>query len=154
MTDALAPIVSKLAACIRMLSSDKDGDVINAARGLVRMLKGAGADIHVLADRVERPNGGKLTDAEMRKLYDRGYQDGVRAAENKFHGNEDFRDANTTPTWHDMAKFCQRRSARLGCRERDFIDQMAERTVWRDPTERQGQWLKGIWHRLGGGREF
>jgi len=143
MTDALAPIVSKLAACIRMLSSDKDGDVINAARGLVRMLKGAGADIHVLADRVER-----------RKLYDRGYQDGVRAAENKFHGNEDFRDANTTPTWHDMAKFCQRRSARLGSRERDFIDQMAERTVWRDPTERQGQWLKGIWHRLGGGREF
>ena len=36
MTDVLAPIVGKLAACIRMLSSDKDGDVITAARGLVR----------------------------------------------------------------------------------------------------------------------
>jgi hypothetical protein len=45
----------------------------------VRTLKGAGADVHALADLVEKPNGGGLTKAEMQKLYDAG----VRAAENK-----------------------------------------------------------------------
>jgi hypothetical protein len=152
MTDPLAPIAGKLARCIRMLSSDKDGDVISAARGIMRTLRGAGADIHTLADRLEKPNGGALTDAEMKKLYDAGFAAGARATENKFHGDDDFRDANVTPTWHDMATWCQRHSARLGSREREFIDQMAERTVWREPTEKQGKWLKSIWHRLGGGR--
>src|SRR5262249_6920427 len=83
------PIVGKLAACIRMLSSDKDGDVITAACGLVRMLKGAGTDIHAFAERIAKPNGG-LTEAEMRKLYDAGYEAGVRAVENKQHGPGDF----------------------------------------------------------------
>jgi hypothetical protein len=32
----------------------------------VRTLKAAGADIHVLAERVETANGSKLTDGEMR----------------------------------------------------------------------------------------
>ena len=99
MTDMLTPIANKLAACIRMLSSDKDGDVITAARGLVRILKGAGADIHVLAARVEKPNGGALTDAEMHKLYDAGYQDGMRAVENRQHGNGDFRNVDGLPAW-------------------------------------------------------
>jgi hypothetical protein len=90
----------------------------------------------------------------MKRIYSAGYEAGVRAVENKFHGDEDFRDTTGTPSWHDMAKWCQRRASRLGSREREFIDQMAERTVWRDPTERQGKWLKGIWHRLGGGSEF
>jgi hypothetical protein len=142
----------KLGTFIRLLASDRDGEVVAAARAIVRTLKADGNDIHSLAERVEGASGGKLTDAEMRRLYDRGYQDGVRAAENKFHCDDDFRDANATPTWHSMATWCQRHSARLGSREREFIDQMAERTVWREPTEKQGKWLKSIWHRLGGGR--
>src|SRR6516164_11837307 len=89
MTDVLAPSVGKLAACIRVLASDKDGDVITAARGLVRMLKGAGTDIHAFAERIAKPNGG-LTDAEMRKLYDAGYEAGVEADDLDLGGAQSF----------------------------------------------------------------
>jgi hypothetical protein len=153
MSAGRTPTDQKLGTFIRLLASERDGEVVAAARAIVRTLKSRGADIHSLAERVEGANGGALTDAEMKKLYDAGYQDGVRAAENKMHGEEDFRDTAGTPTWHDMAKWCQRRSARLGSREREFVDQMTERTVWRDPTEKQGKWLKSLWYRLGGGRE-
>jgi hypothetical protein len=150
MTDPLAPIVNKLAACIRMLSSDKDGDVVNAAHGIVRMLKSAGVDIHVLADRVEKPNGGALTDGEMRKLYDAGYDAGLRAAENKMHGNSDFRDIDGFPAWEEIARYCQRNNRRLRANEQEFVDDMAAQTVWREPTEKQAKWLKSIFFRLGG----
>jgi len=149
MTDVLAPIVGKLAACIRMLSSDKDGDVITAARGLVRMLKGADTDIHAFAERIAKPNGG-LTDAEMRKLYDAGYEAGVRAVENKQHGSGDFHNVDGLPSWNEIALFCQQNNDRLRPTERQFIDDIASRTVWREPTEKQAKWLHSIFYRLGG----
>ena len=149
MTDVLAPIVGKLAACIRMLSSDKDGDVITAARGLVRMLKGADTDIHAFAERIAKPNGG-LTDAEMRKLYDAGYEAGVRAVENKQHGSGDFHNVDGLPSWNEIALFCQQNNDRLRPTERQFIDDIASRTVWREPTEKQAKWLRCIFYRLGG----
>ena len=149
MTDVLAPIVGKLAACIRMLSSDKDGDVITAARGLVRMLERAGTDIHAFAERIAKPNGG-LTDAEMRKLYDAGYEAGVRAVENKQHGSGDFHNVDGLPSWNEIALFCQQNNDRLRPTERQFIDDMASRTVWREPTEKQAKWLRSIFYRLGG----
>jgi len=149
MTDVLAPIVGKLAACIRMLSSDKDGDVITAARGLVRMLERAGTDIHAFAERIAKPNGG-LTDAEMRKLYDAGYEAGVRAVENKQHGSGDFHNVDGLPSWNEIALFCQQNNDRLRPTERQFIDDIASRTVWREPTEKQAKWLHSIFYRLGG----
>jgi hypothetical protein len=149
MTDVLAPIVGKLAACIRMLSSDKDGDVITAARGLVRMLKGAGTDIHAFAERIAKPNGG-LTEAEMRKLYDAGYEAGVRAVENKQHGSGEFHNVDGLPAWDEIALFCQQNNDRLRENERTFVNDMASRTVWREPTEKQAKWLRSIFYRLGG----
>ena len=149
MTDVLAPIVGKLAACIRMLSSDKDGDVISAARGLVRMWQGVGTDIHAFAERIAKPNGG-LTEAEMRKLYDAGYEAGVRAVENKEHGSGDFHNVDGLPNWNEIALFCQQNNDRLRPTERQFIDDMASRTVWREPTEKQAKWLRSIFYRLGG----
>jgi hypothetical protein len=150
MTDVLTPIANKLAACIRMLSSDKDGDVVNAARGLIRMLKGAGTDIHVLAERVENANSGKLSEVEMRKLYDTGYRDGMRAVENKQHGSGDFHNVDGTPAWNEIALFCQQNNDRLRENERQFVNDMAARSVWREPTEKQAKWLKSIFYRLGG----
>jgi hypothetical protein len=70
--------------------------VLNAARAILRTLEGAGTDIHELATRIE---GGKLSEADMRKIYDAAYQDGqqAQAAEqaDEFH--------NVGPSWHDMA---------------------------------------------------
>ena len=87
----------------------------------------------------------------MRKLYDAGYGAGVRAAEAKQHGPSDFYNVDGTPAWHEIARFCQHSRDRLREKERGFIDDMASRTVWREPTERQAKWLRSIFHRLGGG---
>jgi putative protein kinase ArgK-like GTPase of G3E family len=51
------PLEQKLGTFIRMLASERDGEVVAAARAIVRTLKAAGADIHVLAERVETANG-------------------------------------------------------------------------------------------------
>jgi hypothetical protein len=67
----LAPIAGKLKPLIRLLSSDQDGEVVAAARSLNRLLKANGSDIHAIADGIGQANG-KLTEAEMRKLYDAG----------------------------------------------------------------------------------
>jgi hypothetical protein len=150
MTDALGPIAGKLAACLRMLSSNKDGDIVAAAHGLMRMLKGAGTDIHALADRIEKPNGGSLTEAEMKKLYNAGYAAGMRAVENKQHGTGDFHNVGGLPAWDEIARFCQENNHRLRASEREFVNDMASRTVWREPTEKQAKWLRSIFYRLGG----
>ena len=42
------PLEQKLGTFIRMLASERDGEVVAAARAIVRTLKAAGADIHVL----------------------------------------------------------------------------------------------------------
>ena len=99
------PLEQKLGTFIRMLASERDGEVVAAARAIVRTLKAAGADIHVLAERVETANGSKLTDGEMRKLYGAGYDTGVRAAEARQHGPDDFRNVDGTPAWHEIARF-------------------------------------------------
>jgi hypothetical protein len=44
------PLEQKLGTFIRMLASERDGEVVAAARAIVRTLKAAGADIHVLAE--------------------------------------------------------------------------------------------------------
>ena len=124
--------------------------MVAAAQALCRTLQGAGADIHALAAIVE--HGGELNEAEMKKLYDAGYEAGARAVENKQHGQDDFRDIGGLPSWHNMALFCQQRSSRLQPRENEFIDHMASLTVWREPTEKQAKWLKSIYYKLGGKR--
>jgi hypothetical protein len=150
MTTALTPIAGKLAKLLRMLSSNREHEVVAAAKALCRTLEGSGADIHALAAIVE--HGGELNQAEMRKLYDAGYEAGMRAVENGQHGPDDFRNTDGLPSWHDMALWCQQRSDRLRANEHEFIDDMAAQTVWREPTERQSKWLRSIYHRLGGRR--
>ena len=145
----LAPIAGRLKPLVRLLSSDQDGEVLNAARALNRLLKANGSDIHAIADGIGQANG-KLTEAEMRKLYDAGYDAGLHAAEAKFHGDEDFHNTDGTPSWHTIAVWCQRRDERLRDNERQFINDMASRTVWRDPTVKQEKWLRSIFLKLGG----
>jgi hypothetical protein len=107
------------------------------------------------ADLIEQTDGGKLSEAEMKKLYDAGYEDGradgVRAAEAKVaHDADGFRHVSGSLSWHDMARFCQGRSARLRGKEPDFVDDMVGWTVWKEPTPKKAKWLQSIYLRLGG----
>jgi hypothetical protein len=140
----------RLGTLIRLLASPQDGEALAAARAIVRTLKSTGADIHALAERVENVNGGKLSEAEMRKLYDAGYEAGMRAVENKQHGSGDFHNVGGTPSWHEIARFCQQNRERLRPNEREFVDDVTARTVWREPSEKQAKWLRRIFFRLGG----
>ena len=99
----------KLGTFIRLLASEQDGEALAAARAIVRVLKSTGADIHTLAERVENVNGGKLTDAEMQKIYNAGFQAGA----NKQHSTGDFHNVDGTPAWNEIALFCQQNSSRL-----------------------------------------
>jgi hypothetical protein len=138
----------KLGTFIRLLASEQDGEALAAARAIVRTLKSTGADIHTLAERVENVNGGKLTDTEMRKLYDAGFQAGMLAVESRSTG--EFHNVDGTPAWNEIALFCQQNSSRLRENERQFVNDMAGRSVWREPTEKQAKWLRSIFYRLGG----
>ena len=155
MTELPTSTRSKLASLVRLLASDQEGEALGAARAIPRILKTEDADIHALADLIEQTDGGKLSEAEMKKLYDAGYEagraDGVRAVEAKQHHDEDgFRSVDGVPSWHAMATFCQDRSARLRGNEPDFIDDMVGWTALRQPTQRQAKWLRRIYARLGG----
>ena len=60
---------------------------------------------------------------------------------------------NGTPPWEDITVWLQRyddQHDRLTARERDFVNQMAERVLWHEPSERQARWLLEIFRRLGG----
>jgi hypothetical protein len=140
----------KLGTFIRLLASEQDGEALAAARAIVRVLKSTGADIHTLAERIENVNGGKLTDAEMQKIFNAGFQAGAHAGENKQHGTGDFHNVDGTPAWNEIALFCQQNDSRLRENERQFVNDMAGRSVWREPTEKQAKWLKSIFYRLGG----
>jgi hypothetical protein len=143
-------IAGKLATFIRLLASDKDGEVIAAAHAICKALQTAGADIHALAEQVTQSNGKGLTEAEMKKLFDAGYAAGVRAAENKHVGTSNFLSVDGIPAWHEIARYCQQHGSQLRDKEQKFINDMAARTVWHQPTEKQEKWLKSIFFRLGG----
>jgi hypothetical protein len=134
--------LEKVRKLLRLLSSPQDAEVVAAARALMRTLEADGADIHALAEAV---GGGKLSEADMRTLYDSGFQDGKRAVENgkppQFH--------EVTP-WRDMvAEIAASEGASpwLKPHERDFVGDMERWCQRRDPTEKQGNWIHILWTR-------
>jgi hypothetical protein len=151
MTEQLA---GKLARLVRLLSSDHDHEAAAAMHAFVRVLrtaKAAGADIHALADRIEKPNGDGLSEIEMRKLFDAGFHAGVQAAERRHNGASDFHNTDGKPDWCAVALFLQRNKHRLAARHHEFIDDMAARTAWeREPTEKQHRYLHSLFFKLGG----
>jgi hypothetical protein len=50
----VVPHLSRIGKCLRLLSSDKDHEVIAAARALARVLADTGADFHHLAHIIEQ----------------------------------------------------------------------------------------------------
>jgi hypothetical protein len=116
--------------------------VIAAARALLRSLAADGEDIHALADAI---GGGKLSDTDMRSLYDAGFDDGKRAAE----GDRLVQFDDVTP-WRTMAAECLRSDDAdhwLAPHERGFVEDMARWCERREPSPKQGNWLHLLWTR-------
>jgi hypothetical protein len=152
--DALAPIADKLKRCLRLLSSDSDGEVIAAVRALNRTLKSAKLDIHAIADCIGQANGKEYTEAQLLKARELGIAEGRRREreEQGAQGAPVFRNVNpdADPTWHEIAVECAAHPNRLhDGREKQFVNDMVRRTVHGgEPTEKQASWLRKIYARV------
>ena len=143
MSDPLTPIADKIKPLIRLLSSDQSGEVVAAARPLIRTLKANGLDVHALADCVRQTNDKKFTDDDAIEIYRCGVEDGQRSAESAHSGFRDV-DAHDEPSWHDSACECARQRLRKD-REREFVQDMVRRTVHGGKlSEKQASWLRAI----------
>jgi glucose-6-phosphate dehydrogenase assembly protein OpcA len=137
-------LAKKIAGIVRRITSDKPDEATEAVKAFGRTLQSAGADvIHAVAERIEKPSD-KLSDAEMKEIFDAGIAKGLQQAKRQARIN------GTFPSAHDMALYCRERDDRLREKERDFINDMAARSIWRGLTQRQEEWLKSIFLRLGG----
>jgi len=148
MTDALAPIAEKIKRYVRLLASNRDGEVTAAARALNKTLLNASLDMHALADSIGSANGKKFSEEEARQIYFRGVEDGKRQAEREagpiFHGVGD-----DEPSWHEIAVKCAAHPRLMHSdSERKFVHDMVHRTVHGgEPTQKQAAWLRKIYAR-------
>ena len=137
---------------IRLLASDKDGEIIAAVCALKRVLESAGTDINGLANGIENLGKAEKKAAEMlaqerKKIWDTA----VQHTENRLHGADEFIDSSGKPTWQSVALYCQRNKHRLAPKHHEFIDKVASQTVYdREPTERMHKYLFSLFLQLGG----
>src|SRR6516164_2446085 len=136
----------RIAMTIRLLASDRDGEIIAAVCALKRVLESAGTDLNGLAHGIENLGKG-VPNEERKKIWDAA----VQHTENRLHGADDFIDSTGKPTWQSVALFCQRNKQRLDPKHHEFIDKVASRTVWgHEPTEKQLKYLFALFLKLGG----
>lgn len=142
---------SRLGDLIRRLGSTSDGEKLATVYAILRVLESGSADVHGFAEHVENLNGSSITEAELKKVYNAGYAQGVQDTENKQHGVNDFHNTDGKPDWDRVALFLQRNIHRLDVRHHEFVNDMASRTVYgREPTEKQHKYLHSLFFKLGG----
>ena len=136
----------RVASLVRLLASDKDGEILAATAALKRTLASAGTDINGLANGIENLGKG-VSNEERKKIWDMA----VQHTENRLHGADDFISADGKPTWQSVALYCQRNIHRLAPKHHDFINKVASQTVYdREPTERMHKYLFSLFLQLGG----
>jgi hypothetical protein len=132
-----------LAKLIRLLSSNREGEIVAAATAIKRVLKENDLDFHTLADMVAGGCDQGATNAALQDMYQDGYRAGYRDAGRAADGGDD------TLSWREVARFCLARSAWLKAHERDFVEQMVGWTArGREPSSKQARWLDYLYVRL------
>ncbi len=112
-------ITERLRKLLLMLSSDRDGEVVAAARSIGRALRANGSDWHELAGRLLVPVKAQARRDDARQ--DRG-------------------------NWQEMREFCLKHDHQLRQRELEFVNSLG---TWHgDLTEKQYDWLVAICERL------
>ena len=112
----VAPMVAKL---IKLLASDKDGEVLASVCALRRVLAKAGLDLNAVATMIERPS---------------------RSSDQADNPDQPQLD------WQTIAKHCATYPQLLSARERSFVRSM---TAWcGHPSDRQCLWLASIYERI------
>ena len=137
----------------KIIGSDFDAEAMVARHAVRRLLASEGLSPNDVATVIENASGEieklKYSDDDAKKIYEQGLAEGHAAGVRE---PPEFYDEDGEPRWHEMALFCQRNAPRLKENELTFIDDMAGRTLWHEPTEKQSRWLLSIFIRLGGRR--
>jgi len=88
-------------------------------------------------------------DAEI--IFARGVNKGRAEQLRTQQAPPEFYNSDGKPRWNEIALFCQRNIERLRSNwEVAFINDMAGKTLVREPTERQAKYLLAIFVKLGG----
>jgi hypothetical protein len=133
MTALASPRIAQL---IRLLASDREGEVLAAVRALRRTLASAGADFHDLAQAVENAAVAPSPRTDRRSSRPRTSRSRSAACE--------------SIGWQASVRWLLDHPARLTPRGREFVEDMAG---WAGkPTKRQAAWLLAILERVGGFR--
>jgi hypothetical protein len=149
------PVAKRVAKLFRLLASDFDGEALSAARRMKQQLAAEGLSFNDIAIVIENASGEieerRYSDADARIIFERGVQRGRAEEAHKQHAPPEFYDTDGRPRWNEIALFCQSKSERLlDGWEREFIGDMAGKTLVREPTEKQAKHLLATFIRLGG----
>ncbi len=144
-------IEEKLGDLIRRMGSSHEGEVVASALALRRTLAACGRDFHYIADLVENGGDGKLSEAEMKLIYDEGFNTGYDAGlkEGESRHVTTFRRVDSDGAY-EMAQFCWERIDRLPRRHRNFIEHMVELAGEEELTTKQQSYLRSLFRQLGG----
>ena len=149
------PVAKRIATFFRQLSSEYEGDVLAAVNALKQLLLAEGLSFHDIATVIENHQGEieerKYSDSDAEVIFSVGWK---KAAPKKHSCRDlppEFYDADGQPRWNEIALFCRKNTAQLrGEWERKFISDMAGKTLWQQPSQKQAKHLLGIYIRLGG----
>jgi hypothetical protein len=149
------PIARRLAKLFRMLGSNHDNEVLTAARKMQQQLGAEGLNFNDIAIVVENASGEieerKYSDADAEIIFNKGVEKGRKEEVRKQQAPPEFYDTDGQPRWNAIALFCQNNTAQLrSAWEKQFINDMAGRTIWQQPSEKQAKHLLAIFVKLGG----
>jgi len=125
--NALLPIADKIAKLVRLLGSDRDGEVLAAVQAIKRALRTEHLDLHTLADSIESASAKTFSEEDARIIFAEGVAEGRRQAQQDQPLN--FNDVETGQSWHAIACACRDEGCWLNERERGFVESMNRRTV-------------------------
>jgi hypothetical protein len=138
--------LATIAAAVRRMTSNFPGERAAAIEALGRILQKAQLDvINALAERIENGGGPALSDAELEQVFNAGIKQGRKEAKQKLGVNGAvFPDANA------MALWCRARNDHLNNWEREFVNDIAVKSLRWPLSQKQDEKLRSIFLRLGG----
>ena len=134
---ALSDAVPKLKLLIPRLATDNEGELASTVFAIQRILKSNNTDFHDLAASI---GGGASSKTRQEP-----------PKQERAKPKHDYSKAEPEPNWDAILEFCLARQRSLGSREVEFVNDMVDNLAeWGSPTEKQGNWLRRIYAKLGG----
>jgi hypothetical protein len=116
----------RLGQLVKMLDVPSDGECLNAARSVVRLLKSNGHDLHWLADLIDplefngaAPKVTTYTEAEAMEIYRQGIEKG--RAQGRAETGDEHRNPDGTASFHGMALFLLDNIGSIPAKHHEFM---------------------------------